>query len=541
MRAMLRHWLWPLLLGIAAAGPAPVGAQSSCNGSSRQLEIDLSRPEALPPPLPLPATLFGFNLPWLNFQDGYLDGEGKVRPEVLAWLAPFRGALLRYPGGTESNWFEWRKSVGAAAGRAPIRYDGARSDAARFGVDEFLQLSAILEAVPLFVLNLSGPYRRSWTDAELDTEVRAFADYLKSRLPPGQLTVCQGADRRCAAVVIELGNELDQPPFVWPSAEYTRRARVAAQAIREILPSAVVIAQLTSSPWGMDQQAMALLGVDYSSTVPRALGGLADAYAFHAYYDGITVPAMLRFLNRLAPTLAGQGRDNRLYVTEYGRWPNRSESGDWREQWHLAEDISGALSNGDFLLALMSRSEVRGAVLHALGTSGPWQGIRRSRQDGGLYPTAAYWGMLAIRAASLDQLLLDDVVSGDHPAYAKAYDLRYAVTATEDGSRTGVLAVNRSASPLWLRLRDDSGRLGAAAGVSYLVAAPGPGRQGNTDGDRAAITMISKTLTPVATTTRSLCVPGRAIATFVLTAAAPAASTSAARHVIARAVSEGSR
>src|SRR5690606_18530967 len=47
-----------------------------------------------------PLQLFGFNLIWDRFQAGYWR-NGRVRPEVVEWLKPFRGAQIGRGAGRE--------------------------------------------------------------------------------------------------------------------------------------------------------------------------------------------------------------------------------------------------------------------------------------------------------------------------------------------------------------------------------------------------------------------------------------------------------
>jgi hypothetical protein len=51
---------------------------------------------------------FGFSFVWVEFHDSlWNDFTGRVDGTAIRCLKDFPGAVYRYPGGTESNYFDW--------------------------------------------------------------------------------------------------------------------------------------------------------------------------------------------------------------------------------------------------------------------------------------------------------------------------------------------------------------------------------------------------------------------------------------------------
>ncbi|MBV5336468.1 MAG: hypothetical protein J0653_00175, partial [Deltaproteobacteria bacterium] len=80
--------------------------------------------------------MFGFNVPWRDFQTYYMR-NGVVRDDLYPYLTPFKGAVYRYPGGNPTNNFEWKKTVGSVSVRTAMLADYNNSSVPTFGLDEF--------------------------------------------------------------------------------------------------------------------------------------------------------------------------------------------------------------------------------------------------------------------------------------------------------------------------------------------------------------------------------------------------------------------
>jgi alpha-L-arabinofuranosidase len=109
----------------------------------------------------IPATLFGDWIEWFNNANGLWDvASGAARPELMAALGELDVALLRYPGGTLSDFFDWSTAVGPVAGRqAQIIPFGSSAtqlvtELPSFGPDEFAEVATALGAEMMITVNV---------------------------------------------------------------------------------------------------------------------------------------------------------------------------------------------------------------------------------------------------------------------------------------------------------------------------------------------------------------------------------------------------
>src|SRR5262249_53336487 len=125
----------------------------------------------------MPLELFGFNVPWRDFQVSYYK-SGTVRPELVDLLKPFKGASYRYPGGSPSNSFEWGAATsGPLDKRTPIHADYDRFAKAEFGPPEFARFVQSVGGRAILTLNLIGPYKNVLPAADLVPMARDFASF----------------------------------------------------------------------------------------------------------------------------------------------------------------------------------------------------------------------------------------------------------------------------------------------------------------------------------------------------------------------------
>lgn len=409
-----------------------------------QIEVDLSSVARSA----VPASLFGFNVLWMNFQLGYWRNN-QVRPEIIEWLKPFQGAAYRYPGGDVSNWFEWEKAVGPRASREE-QFTNFGPTKAEFGFDEFLDFVKAVRGVPLVTVNLKGTRNEAWDDAEA---ARRNADWVRysvqreGRAAPGNgsTTFCQEG-KKCAVRWWELGNELDWGKEAWTGEQYVSRARAVGVAMKKIDPSIQLIAHTTSSPWGTKHMFGGKAG-EFDSAVGRGLGDIADGYAYHPYYDGISIPNVNHYMERAIGNLAaGSGPSDRptIFVTEHGRWPNRPKTGKWQTTWAKTGNLGGAISTADYLLSQMVIPNVGGAMWHALGARGPWQLFYLDSDTDSLYPNVVYWGLRVLREGFLDDAMKVDVSSPNTARYRGGYDVRAVFMRERTGARYSLMTTNRS-------------------------------------------------------------------------------------------------
>jgi len=86
-----------------------------------------------------------------------VPGTNKLQPEVLELLQRMKPPVMRFPGGTDVDFMDWRDMVGNVPGRGADRpvsigHKGHRVTN-NFGYDEFLCLSEQLKSEPIIVVN----------------------------------------------------------------------------------------------------------------------------------------------------------------------------------------------------------------------------------------------------------------------------------------------------------------------------------------------------------------------------------------------------
>jgi alpha-N-arabinofuranosidase len=137
------------LAGVAAALPRSAAAQQQ-GAPSYLARVTVS---AKASGRPVNRLILGSNVQWVDRGDELVTADGRLRPEMLAAVRRLEPTVLRFPGGSQSDLYRWRDGVGAARGRGTHFFSNA-AQPMTFGTDEFLDLCATLDAVPLLTVNV---------------------------------------------------------------------------------------------------------------------------------------------------------------------------------------------------------------------------------------------------------------------------------------------------------------------------------------------------------------------------------------------------
>lgn len=392
------------------------------------------------------AELFGFNIPWINFQRGYWR-NGHVRAEIIEWLKPFTGAIYRYPGGEISSWYEWEKAIGKVATRVPQHAKYNQYAVAEFGFDEFLDFVKSVNGVPLVTANLVGTKDRSWSNEQ---SARSNSEWLKYTISREGLVreaapYCE-TGKRCPVRFWELGNELDWGDQGWLPDQYVSRARIVADAMFSVDSSVQLIAQMATAPWSEKGPRRGASSA-FNIAVGRGLSSVVGGYSMHPYYDGLHIPAINRYefqgIDEVS-SYSGVGSSPKIFITEHAKWPAKPILADWKNNWPQTGDISGAVSTADFLLSQMLIPNVSAAMWHALGSEGPWQLFYVNLNNDQVYPNVVYWGLRVLRSGVLDDVLQTTTFSTNASGYKGGYDVRAVAMADRARKQYSLLVVNRS-------------------------------------------------------------------------------------------------
>jgi alpha-N-arabinofuranosidase len=452
-----------------------------------------------------PKEIFGFNIAWWSFQRGYFR-TGSVRPELIEWLLPFAGAAYRYPGGSPSNWFEWRKSVGAVAQRAAQHSEFERYAVAEFGLMELSEFILAVKGRAVLTLNLVGPYKKSpLSPDELAIDTLEMMNYVLNKTKFG----CVGGDK-CGVMAWELGNELEWAPYNWPASTYIKRADAVVTTVSAVMPEAQWIANGRTAPWGAKSPDYR----SYNTAIAAGLAGKVHAISIHPYYDGITIPTAAQYVTDFGKTWDHARAGGKVFVTEHARWPTQPTVGKWEYNWYQGTGVGGAISSVDFVLATLMNPLVASANWGGLAVEGPWQLVRLDKTKDLLYPSPVYWGLRTIREAYLDHVVHTRYKQPTDLAYA-GYSVRILGMSSTDGKSASVIGVNRNAAPYKIRILWSGGTRKRGQGLLRTVSGASTSED-NTDAEPEKITM--KTDSQILLSNRSTsvwCVPANAVFSIV--------------------------
>ncbi|MCR5866788.1 hypothetical protein [Aquincola sp. J276] len=395
----------------------------------------------------VPKAVFGFNVPWRDFQIGHSDATGAVRSDVIALLQPFAGASYRYPGGNVSNWFDWTGAGLDPKARAQQLADFDRRAQLQFGPKEFARFVSEVDGVALITLNIAGKSAGEYHTAEADRQVNSALNTLKR----ADVFGCVGG-RSCRLIALEFGNEMDWPPYRWSGPDYAQRVASLIPSVSKSAPEAKLVVHGATAPWALKDGRLQDFNGAVADTLARSVSGIA----IHPYYDGITVPDALRYTDKFSQAFKSVGGSPDVYITEHARWPSMPKTGPWQQNWFMATGVGGAVSTADFQLGIISMPNVVMSNWHALGMAGPWQ-LLRVDSSGAAYPTPVYWALKTLREAFLSDVYKSTLRDSRKPEYAGGYNVRVVVMGTGDDSIKSVLGVNRSSSSVNVRVIDQNG------------------------------------------------------------------------------------
>lgn len=381
-------------------------------------------------------SLLGFNIVWMNFQKGYWR-NGRVRPEIIEWMKYFPGAVYRYPGGTEANYFEWSKAVGPISTRLPQKDSFNRAVVSQFGFEEYINFVKQVRGLPLVVANLSGGDTNAFSvvyrNVELTKRLNGNVD-----ADSFQVTHCESG-KPCPVKFWELGNELDWKGTDWTAENYAAVCQQVIQGMVKVTPEIRFIANSATAPWSRPE-----LASQFNKAVGSVLRDRVSGFSFHPYYDGITITRMKQWMESVEQDIGGgKSKTVPLYITEHGRWPKKPLLGEWKKHWHETGDLGGALSSADFLLMLAEKSNVKMAVWHSLGSDGPWQLFYLDEKSDNVFPNVVYWAFRVIQNGWLDEILNTEVVGHNGISYSGGYDIRAISMKSTTDDRFSLLIVNR--------------------------------------------------------------------------------------------------
>ncbi len=201
-----------------------------------------------------------------GIEGGLVPGARELQPGVLERLRRMRIPILRFPGGTDVDYIDWRDMVDNVPGReggrpVTVGHQGHRVTN-NFGYDEFLRLCEDLKCEPLPVVNLGDALLRRKPVKEAALHAASLLAYCSApvgaALPEGmadwpRVRARNGREKPYAVRYFQIGNE------TWFFPEKMRKNKEAdvdgfyvecvaayVAAIREVDPSVRIVADAVS-------------------------------------------------------------------------------------------------------------------------------------------------------------------------------------------------------------------------------------------------------------------------------------------------------
>lgn len=395
----------------------------------------------------LSPTFFGFNLEWVDFQQDMWDANNlQVKPAVVDWLKPFTGAVYRYPGGTGSNYLNWRDTVGPQSSRPKrIRVDWLGPISPQFGFDEYLDFVQQVNGTAWVVLNIYGNYDNEVNASALAKDAADWTNYANDHSTAGKPTILRW----------ELGNELDRGNTLWAPEKYAAVARRVTQAVLVNQPNVQFVGMFQD--WAA-QKPMTIS--QYNQKIASSLSPHVDEFAHHLYYEEdnwVSVNNRMAVVcQSLQDANTAKVKQAKFWVTEQARGlPSQKTPKEWRDTWPKTADLESAIIAAETYIAASQLPEIQGLFIHSLGTAhGPWPLLNAttlanqtemnlsSKTD--LQPSAVYWGLRILRDSMLPNVVDTQMQSRNDENSIGGHDIRSTVLVDDSQNHYVIWSVNRS-------------------------------------------------------------------------------------------------
>jgi alpha-L-arabinofuranosidase len=390
-----------------------------------------------------------------------IGGQPRLKELARKKLRELGVRSLRWPAGTDADYFDWRESIGPLQGRGENSAEFGILETASFGLHEFLDLCEEEKITPLITVNILQAPEIS---AELVEYILAPAS-----APMGALRSKYGRHEPWNVNHFELGNEPSENYRGDSKKEdtvknYVKLARATSLAMqdkakslnRQIELKAILETGFAISDW---IQAVPILAVWNGAVLSRddGLRQYSDQvkgnfYSFFNYRKserdlfeevmggGPTISRTLQDIERK------YGKLPPFWLTEYGIMVQKS-----KPDLILVEklkDFQSGLSTADILMSAI-QSGFRGAYLFNLANGSNW-GVMRNDVDFALRPSGLAFSMFSGMSG---KRLLPVVIEGGVKVTLKGGDgnnpskMSYttlSAVASKEGGELQVLILNKS-------------------------------------------------------------------------------------------------
>ncbi len=410
-----------------------------------------------------PELLLGFNANALLIQrDLYSNKANYANDSALTLLSDLPGIAYRYPGGTLSNHFNWKWSIGDLDERPKQKIVRWLDPVTmQFGLNDFVSFIDKVGGVPLYVANLVGWDNLKYEENDLDIDTIKssnieLAQYLnKMNLP------------KFDNLLIELGNELDRGSHQWSTERYIKRAKVVADDINKILPKARLLIPLRAWNWKYKGSEKSRGKQKGSEMVTETMKAFSDVYgvSFHIYYhpDGNKYPYwdMRKRLDLVEKNYfniikSNNNKNLKVWITEHAI--QRLDQYKTGKMSSVSPPMQSALMSAQFFTLLFSKPFIEGAHLHALNggafNDSRWKVLSVDEKTGDVKGMPVYW-MLKLLRSVLAQKTIEIDIQPKNLSYDDGGDLSALLFSHDHNGKLSFFLVNSGASQIQVDIGGD--------------------------------------------------------------------------------------
>jgi alpha-L-arabinofuranosidase len=253
--------------------------------------------------------------------------NGRFRPDLLKSLSDLKPPFIRWPGGSFASIYRWKDGIGPYASRVyhPNEIWGGYSDYYGFGTDEFLELCRKLDSKPMIVLNATTTdtaaiqYAMDWVHYLIDPSTTIW----------GKMRAGNGHPEPYTIPYIQIDNEPMNHGLT--PVQYAAIVNAYGSRLREIAPKSKIVAcgQKRSNDMIWSQTVIDLAGKNF------------DILGCHNYeYENENFASGIQRINNYLVDLrdyiqASEFPNIKLAVLEW----NLCRTYDWRAGLHTAGNL----------------------------------------------------------------------------------------------------------------------------------------------------------------------------------------------------------